>query len=105
MPSFSAIWRFFQYLPVIMEVSKAILPKQEEGRRDTATHEELDDFKQNVSERISELENEQTRLRARIRDVETALSWTQTLLYIALIALALVFIFFVIGIAVMLAKH
>ncbi len=105
MPWLSSAMKFFQYLPVVLEVSKAILPKETEARPNSASHEELDDFRKNVNERISEMEEEQTRLRARVRDAETALSWTQTLLYISLGALALVFILFVIGIVVMLARH
>ncbi len=102
---FSSIMKFFQFLPVVMEVSKAIIPKEQEVRVHSASHEELDDFKKYVGERISELEEEQTRLRSRLRDVETAMGWTQTLLYISLGALALVFILFVIIIAVAMAHH
>ncbi len=105
MPWISSFMKFFQYLPVVLEVSKAIMPKEQEVRVNSASHEELDDFKKNVRERIAEMEEEQSRLRARIRDVETSLGWTQTLLYISLGALALVFILFVIIVAVSIAHH
>jgi len=102
MPGIGTIWKFFQYLPVIMEVSKAILPKEPEVRPDTATHEDLDDFKKQLNDRISELESEQTRLRARIRELETSLNWLRTLLYIGLGASFVLILIFLI---IVLVRH
>jgi len=102
---FSSIMKYSQYLPIILELSKAMMPKEPEIHVSSVAHDELENFKKDISERISEMEEEQSRLRARVRDVESALSWTQTLLYISLGALALVFILFVIIIAVVVAHH
>lgn len=102
MPGFGTIWKLVQYIPVLLEIRKAVMPgKEAEEHTDHATQSELADFKRDTQERVQELESEQTRLRTRLRELETTLNWMQTLLYIGLGTSGIIFILFLVAIVIM----
>jgi uncharacterized coiled-coil DUF342 family protein len=86
-----------QYVPMAYQFVKAVMPAA--SRNDDEVREELDAFHRNVTGRLSEMEEEIARLRARVREVESLAMGLQLWLWIgggALFILVIVLLILVI---------
>lgn len=81
MPSLRSIWKLLQYIPVVLEITRAVRPHKQEEHPAGETQQELDDFKKNVYQRVEEVEIEQARLRGRLREAESTIALLQVILY------------------------
>jgi len=80
-PNLRSIWRMIQYVPMAYQFVKAVMPAASSRSYDE-TREELDAFHRNVTGRLSDMEEEIARLRARVREVESLTMGLQLWLWI-----------------------
>ena len=93
--------KLLQYVPVIVEVGRMFKPKEADVRYVEGVSEaEIDEFKRDVTDRLHEMQEEQVRLRARVRDLEITINWMQTLLYIGIGTSIIFVILFLIAIII-----
>jgi len=91
MPNLGIIWKIVQYMPAIMNIAKTVMPSNRPAVQDE-THDELEHFQRAVSGKLSDMEEEIVRLRARVREVESLAMGLQLWLWIGLAALFILFV-------------
>jgi len=102
MPDPRSIIKWLQYVPMAYELVKSVMPSNgQAGRAERAeeTRQALTEFQHGISHRLDDLEEENARLRERLRDVESMVMNFQLWLWIGggvLVALVLILLITVI---------
>jgi|GEM_PF-2440129 len=81
MPNLGMIWKIVQYIPAVMNIVRTVMPSAKPVMHDE-THEEMEHFQHNVLGKLSDMEEEIVRLRARVREVESLATTLQLSLWI-----------------------
>ncbi|HEX2949302.1 MAG TPA: hypothetical protein VHV83_07000 [Armatimonadota bacterium] len=81
MPKLGSYLKLIQYAPMIIGAVKQLRtsPTSEVNEEIAQTKQTLDDIKKNLLSRIEDLENENARLKTRIREVESSVTITRVL--------------------------
>lgn len=84
MAKWGSMLKFAQYIPFVMDVIKGFNKTQQPAAPavDTHTREMLDDFKKDVLARLSTLEEEQTRLRTRLKETQSSLDFYRVFVWL-----------------------
>jgi ABC-type nickel/cobalt efflux system permease component RcnA len=91
MANFLALLKLMKYVPAAYNIVKTVMPSAQADQR-SETREELEHFQRTVSDRLSDMEEEIARLRARVREVESLATGLQVGLWIGGGALFVLFI-------------
>lgn len=104
MAALGNVMKLLQYAPMLFEVVKSVLPAlpSREPAQHDVMRDEMASFQRHIVERFTELENENTRLRTRLRDMEGLVSTLQLWVWVGGGAL---FLLFLITLIVVLTKH
>jgi len=105
MPFFNTVLKWAQYAPLIMEAFKAVAPKEETHGTDDTTRAALADLRKDVVERLSELEDELVRTKARARELESTLTTLQLWVWIGGGALGLMNVLLLVLVILALVHH
>lgn len=85
MPNFGTLFKLLQYVPMALEISRALHGRNAPTVEDEVqeTRETLADFKKDMTQRLVALEEENAHLKMRIRDTDAALSLVKVLVWIS----------------------
>ena len=94
MPNFGSILKLLKYAPTVIGIIQQVRGSRQEqtahlDEEIAETRDALADFKKNILNRVDDLEQENVRLKTRMREVESAFTMLRVLLYpIGVFALA-----------------
>jgi hypothetical protein len=82
MPKPGSFWNWLQYIPIALEVGRMIRPPKPPEQPCGVNAGDIADLRKAVSERLEQVEQENARLQARVRDLESSFTAFQLLFYI-----------------------
>lgn len=84
MPSLRSLFGWFQYMPMVIDLAKTILPPPScLSESPEKTQEEIDDLRRDMLVRIDAVQNEHQRLRGRLRELENQLDTLRLIVWIS----------------------
>ena len=100
MPNFKSLLKWARYLPGLIEVGRNLRPAKQEQQKVEKVEGSLSELKKALNNRMDALEAENTRLRNRVKELETEFIGFKALFYIGGGVLILVFIILLITVLI-----
>lgn len=78
----AAIMKYAQYVPFVLDTVKGLRKQEQPSPQAAETREMLVDFKKDVLERLNTLEEDNARLKARMREAQSSLDFYRVFVWL-----------------------